>query len=313
MTKTKTLQWLAGLAMLLLATGCPVDVNEGEGDGGDGGSTSECMASELSTVRIMHAAGGTPVTRKPGVTSTRNLNVTRADPADASKRITVTSLVPGRAAVVQLCGNRPLSLNARLAGASADRIATPLMITLTPDADSSRFDVGTTLILAGISDALKADGTPENPKSMADPLRFIVVPDTFGTGAGTELQVVHASRRTPAIVDVEGNPESAGPDVLLLNRYEVSAIFPTRGTPDTAPAAVPVQFLDPGTSTARASFSISPRMPAGAKGLAIHFDTEIFDPDNPDPTMQNPPPVARLFLTGDDPLLGSVAGGGVQF
>ncbi len=313
MMKTMNLQWLAALAVLLFAAGCPVDINEGTGGADDDPGGDECADAELATVRFMHAAGGTPVTRRPGVTSTRNLNVTRADPDDPAERVTVTSLAAGRASIVQLCGNKPLALNARLAGASEDRIAAPLMITLTPDADPGRFEVGTTIILAGISDALKMDGTPENPKSAMDPLRFIVVPDMFSTGAGTELQVVHASRRTPAVVDVEGNPESAGPDATGLNRYEVSAVFPTRGTPDTAPMAVPVQFLDPGTTTnPRASFSIAPRMPAGAKGIAIHFDTEVFDPDHPDGNV-NPAPVPRLFLTGNDPLLGSVAGGGVQF
>jgi hypothetical protein len=317
MTKTTHFQWLAAVAVLLLAAGCPVDINEGMGGGDDGGGTAECMASELATVRFMHAAGGTPVTRRPGVTSTRNLNVTRPDPEDPAETLTVTSLAAGRASIVQLCGNRPLMFGARLAGAAEDRVTVPAPITLTPDADPTRFDVGTTIILAGISDALKEDGvTPENPKSAADPLRFIVVLDMFGTGPGAELQVVHASRRTPAIVDVEANPESAGPDIEDLDRYAVSMPVPTRGTPDTAPVAVSIQFLDPGTTTMpRASFSISPRMPAGAKGLAIHFDTEVFDPDHPsmDPAMQNPAPVPRLFLTGDDPLLGSVAGGGITF
>ena len=291
MLKTMHLQWLAGLAVLLFAAGCPVDVNDGTDDGGPDPTANECMPNELATVRFMHAAGGTPVTRRPGVTSTRNLNVTRPDPKDPAKTLTVTSLAAGRA------------------GASADRATH--MITLTPDADSSLFDVGVTLVLAGISDALKMDGTPENPKSVADPLRFIEVRDTFGTGSETQLQVVHASRKTPPLVDVEANPDRSGVEINQLMRYTVSPVVATKGTPDTAPASVPVVFLENGTT--RSTHTIAPRMPAGAKGLAILFDTEVFDPDNPDPAGQNPAPTARLFLTGDDPLLGSVAGGGVQF
>jgi hypothetical protein len=150
MLKTTHWQWLGALALLLLAAGCPVDINEGMGGGDDGGGGAECESKDLATVRFMHAAGGTPVTRKPGVTSTRNLNVTRPDPEDPDARLTVTSLAAGRASVVQLCGNRPLMLNARLAGASADRMAQPLEITLMPDTDPSKFDVGTTIILASI-------------------------------------------------------------------------------------------------------------------------------------------------------------------
>jgi hypothetical protein len=310
MFKTTYLRWLAVLGLLLLTAGCPVDVNEGDGGDDDGPGTPECMASELATVRFMHAAGGTPVTRRPGVTSTRNLNVTRPDPRDATRRVTVTSLIAGRASVVQLCGNKEVNFGARLAGASADRVTQ--MVMLTADADPARFDVGVTIVLAGISDALKMDGTPENPRSVDNPLQFIVVPDTFATGAQTEIQVVHASRITPTTVDVEANPDNPGPEIQGLDRYAVSGIVATKGTADTMPSAVPVRFLDPGTTTARASFTIAPRMPVGAKGLAIHFDTEIFDPDHPD-GMVSPPPIARLFLTGDDPLLGSVAGGGIQF
>ncbi len=111
---------------------------------------------------------------------------------------------------------------------------------------------------------------------------------------------------------MEVDPDRAGAELLGLTRYGAPlAPTATKGTPDTAPSAVTVAFLE-GTAT-RASFSISPRIPAGAKALAIHFDTEIFDPKNPDPAARNPPPVARLFLTGNDPLLGFVAGGGVTF
>jgi len=309
MMKTNHIQWLALAVLLLLTAGCPVDVNTTKPDGGDDGGDPECPKTELATVRFFHGAGGTPVTRPEfGPATTRNLNVVRMDPAD--ELVTVTSLIAGRASVVQLCGNKTLTLGARLAGAKADRATMQIM--LTPDADSAALDVGTTIVLAGIADALEADGvTPENPASVANPLRFITVPDTFSTGAETQIQVVHASRKTPTPVDVEVNPDSAGADLLALARYEVSAVQPTKGTADTAPVAVPVTFLE-GT-TARASFTIAPRMPTSAKGLAIHFDTEVFDPDHPDPAKRSPAPTARLFLTGDDPLLGLVAGGGITF
>ena len=310
MTKIQLIQAVALAALLAVTAGCPVDVNEGDGMTDDGSSNAECMSSELATVRIMHAAGGTPVTRPQFLPpTTRNLNVTRPDPKDATKTLTVTSLAPGRASLVQLCGNKPLMLGARLAGAKADR--TTQMVTLTPDADPTKFEPNLTIVLAGISDDLKSDGTPENPKSAADPLRFILVPNTFGASPDTEIQVVHASRKTPALVDVETNPDRTGAEITALARYAISALGPTKGTPDTAPATVPIVFLE-GTTT-RASFTITPRIPAGAKALAIHFDTEVFDPGNPDMAGQNPAPIARLFLTGNDPLLGRVAGGGIQF
>jgi hypothetical protein len=303
MMKTKLIPWLAPLVMLLCAAGCPVDVNEGEGGDDDGPSTAECPPAELATVRFFHAAGGTPVVRLPFVAaSTPSLNIVRTD-LDPEDPPIIASLAPGRAATVQICGNKPVVLGARLASASADRVALP--ITLTPDADSTLFDVGLTIVLAGISD----DG--DNPASAANPLRFIEVPDTFGTAAETQIQVVHASRKTPATVDVEVNPDSPGVEIMALARYGFSGIVQTRGTTDVAPATVPVAFLE-GTAS-RASFTISPRLPTGAKVLAILFDTEVYDPANPDPTKINPAPTAKLFVTGDDPLLGRVAGGGVTF
>lgn len=308
MLKTKLIPWLAPLAMLLCAAGCPVDVNEGDGGDDDGSTTPECMSKDLATVRFFHGAGGTPVTRKPGVTSTRNLNIVRTDMGGASPP-TVTSIAAGRATIVQLCGNKELVLGARLVGAKQDR--TTLTITLTPDADPSKFQVGTTIVLAGISDDVTEAGTGENPASTADPLRFIVVPDTFSDGSETQIQVVHASRLTPSPVDVEANPDSAGVEFTALDRYAATNVALTKGSTDMAPATVPVKFLE-GT-TARASFTISPRIPAGAKAVAIHFDTEVYDPDNPDPAKRSPAPTPRLFVTGNDPLLGLVAGGGVTF
>lgn len=306
MMNQRTLLWLILAITPVFTTGCPVDVNEG-GDGeGDDPTPPECDASMLSTVRIVHAAGGTPVTRRPGVTTTRNLNIFRVDLPDSPP---IASLVAGRAALVQICGNKPITLGARLAGAAANRVT--MMTTLTRDTDPSLFDAGVTIVVAGISDALKPDGSPENPKSVADPLRFIVIPDEFGTGAETQIQVVHASRRTPATVDVEANPDRMGVEITALARYAVSAPEATRGSAHAMPSAVPVVFLD--ATATRASFSIAPRLPTSAKALAIHFDTEVFDPDNPDPTMVSPPPVPRLFVTGDDPLLGFVAGGGITF
>jgi hypothetical protein len=309
MMKTNHIQWLALAVLLLLTAGCPVDVNTAKPDGGDDGGDPECPKTELATVRFFHAAGGTPVTRPEfGPATTRNLNVVRMDSAD--ELVVVTSLVAGRASIVQLCGNKMLTLGARLSGADEDRAT--MMIMLTPDADASLFDVGTTIVLAGIADALKEDGvTPENPASVGNALQFITVKDTFSTGAETQMQVVHASRQTPTPIDVELNPDSTGPDVPGLVRYAFSGVQPTKGTADTAPSAVPVTFLQ--AAVAKASFTIAPRMPAGAKGLAIHFDTEVFDPDHPDPTKRSPAPKPQLFLTGDDPLLGLVAGGGITF
>jgi hypothetical protein len=313
MRKTTYLQWLAGLAMLLLTAGCPVDVNEGEGGDDDVPADPECPAADRVTVRFVHMAGGTPVTRKPGVTSTRNLNITRPNPADATKTLTVTALAPGRASLVRLCGNRMLTLGARLAGATKDRVTTPVTLPAAT-ANAAELDAVMTVILAGISDALKGEAgaeVPENPDSVANPLRFIIVPDTFGTGNETQIQVVHASRKQPDTLDVEVNPDKTGNELTALARYAFSVPETTKGTADTAPSAVPVVFSSGGTT--RATFSIAPRMPTGAKGLAILFDIEVFDPDNPDPTKVRPPVDTKLFLTGDDPLLGAVAGGGVQF
>lgn len=312
MIKTRHIWGLAVAGLLLFTAGCPVDVNEGDGGGDDGPSTSECPKAELATVRFFHGAGGTPVTRPDfGPSTTRNLNIVRPDVVDDDGvPLQVTSMVAGRATIVQICGNKPIMLGARLAGSSTDRVTLAAPITFTPDADPSKLQVGTTIILAGIADTL-VNGQPENPASTANPLRFIVVPDAFAAGTGTQIQVVHVSRKTPEPVDVEADPDRAGAEITTLMRYTASTPTATKGTPDTAPSAVTVAFLE-GTTT-RASFSISPRIPAGAKALAIHFDTEIFDPKNPDPAQRSPAPVARLFVTGNDPLLGLVAGGGVTF
>jgi hypothetical protein len=309
MMTTRHFLWLALAAMLLCTTGCPVDVNEGDGDGGDGMTDPECPPEELATVRFFHAAGGTPVTRPQfGPATTRNLNVVRADKDNA----VVTSLVAGRASLVQLCGNRDLMLNMRLAGAEANRLEQSLLLRLTPDADPAAFDASRTIVLAGIADALKADGSPENPASVTNPLRFIEVMDTFNVNAETQIQVVHASRKVASPVNADVNPDVPGVDVLALNRYSASEVKGTKGSADTAPATVSVVFEDPATS-AKTSFTISPRIPNGAKALVILFDTEVYDPANPDPTKVSPAPTPRLFLTGDDPLLGRVAGGGIQF
>jgi len=315
MMKTKQILWLILAVLSLAATGCPVSVNDTLGDdGGDDGpgTEPECAKTDLSTVRFFHAAGGTPVTRPEfGPSSTRPLQIVRPDLLDADGEPTlVTTMNPGRASIVQLCGNKMLMLGARLAGADANRVTT--MVTLIPDANPSAFNVGTTIILAGISDALMDDGvTPENPASVANPLRFIVVPDTFDATPQTQIRVVHASRKTPIRVDIEVNPDSMGAEFMMIDRYAVTGVTATKGTTDAAPGTVPVAFLE-GTMT-KASFTISPRIPVDAKVLAIHFDTEVYDPDNEDPAARMPAPTARLFVTGDDPLLGSVAGGGVQF
>lgn len=317
MIKTRHLLGPALLGLLLFTAGCPVDVNEGDGGGDDDGpATAECPKAQLATVRFFHGAGGTPVLRKDEFSPpiTRNLTVVRPDVLDSKMApLVVTSLAPGRASIVQLCGNKPIMLNARLAGASTDRITMSTTITLTPDADPSALDTQKTIILAGIADTLDAQGNPENPKSVADPLRIIVVDDTFSTGTDTQIQVVHISRKVTDGVVVEADPDRAGPDITTpVMRYTASAPTATKGTPDTAPISVPVAFIDLTTTppTTRVSFTITPRIPATAKALAILFDTEVFDPDGPTP---NPPTTARLFVTGDDPLLGRVAGGGVQF
>ena len=294
---------LAGLPAL--GAGCSVDVNTGEGEE-EPPPTPECPAAERATVRFMHAAGGTPVTRPEfGPATTRSLIIVRSDLASEP---TIATMTAGRGAYAQICGNKQVTLGARLQGAEENRVE--LMITLTPDADPSRFDAGRTIVIAGIADTL-VNGVPENPKSVADPLRFIEVPDMFGTGSDSLIQVVHASRRVPTPIDVEANPDRMGVEVTALARYTASTPQPTKGTADTAPAAVPVTFLE-GT-TSRATFNVAPRIPAGAKALAILFDTEVFDPGHPDPASRNPAPVSRLFLTGDDPLLGFVAGAGVTF
>ena len=309
MMTTRHFLWLALAAMLLCTTGCPVDVNEGDGPGDDDGPvTPECPTAELATVRFFHAAGGTPVTRPDfGPATTRNLNVVRVD-KDAE---VVTSLAAGRASLVRLCSGKDLVLNMRLAGAKEDRLAQSLTLRLTPDANPAAFDAGRTIVLAGIADTV-VSGTPENPASAANPLHFIDVPDTFSAEGGTtQMQVVHASRKVGTPVSVEVNPDAALAEIATLDRYMTSAVVVSKGSTDAAPAAVPVVFTD--AAMAKTSFSIAPRLPTGAKALAILFDTEVFDPDNPDPTKVNPPTTPRLFVTGDDPILGKAVGGGIQF
>jgi hypothetical protein len=302
------------LAVLILsAAACAVDVNEGTGEGDDGPAAAECPPNELATVRFMHAAGGTPVTRPDfGPATTRNLNVVRPDfndPATNQPKL-IVSLAAGRAGIAQVCGNKPMMFGARLAGAKADRMP-PLQIMFTPDPDPKLLAARTTIVLAGIADSLTPEGAPENPASAANPLRFIVVDDMFSSGPETQIQVVEASRVMPATVDVDVNPDVAGAELTgdkALDRYEVSVVETTKGTVDAMPVAVPVRFLV--ASTVMQTFTIAPRVPAGAKVLAIHFDTEIYDPKAPTPP---PAPVARLFLTGNDPLLGLAPGGGITF
>ena len=157
-SKTKLVSWLAPLVVLLCTVGCSVNINAGGEDDDDGPATAECPTAELATVRIFHAAGGTPITRPQfGPATTRNLNVVRPD-RDPDDPPVVASIAAGRAAIVQICGNKQVTLGARLVGAKKDRAT--LMITLTPDADPSKFDVGTTIVLAGISDDVKPDPDP---------------------------------------------------------------------------------------------------------------------------------------------------------
>jgi hypothetical protein len=309
MMKTKHIQWLVLGALLLFTAGCPVDVNEGTGGDDDGsGGTPECPKAELATVRIFHGAGGTPVTRPQfGPSSTRALLIDRPDldPADPP---VIATLSAGRAALVQVCSGKTITLGARLSGATADRITMQVTISR-PDPDPSQFDAQETIVVAGIAD------TPDdmNPASMTNPMIFIEVPDTFSAGPETLIQVVHASRKLPTPIAVEVNPDTTGAEIASLNRYAFSGVVPTKGSTDIAPSSVPIVAQDPATFATKQSFTISPRIPASAKVVAILYDVEIYDPKNPDPTQVSPPPSAKLFVTGDDPLLGFVSGGGITF
>ena len=75
---------------------------------------------------------------------------------------------------------------------------------------------------------------------------------------------------------------------------------------ETPDKAVTVAFKE--GDAARVSFAIEPRFPKDAKLIALVFDTLAPDPEDPDKV-----PLAKLFLTGDDPLVGAVSGGGVLF
>lgn len=291
--KARNPMWLALAATLLLfATGCPVDVNEADPGGDDTPDPPECADDQVVQVRVFHAAAGTRVSRPMFLDpSTPNLNFFRA--AEGIEEEQIASLANGSAAYAFLCA-KATTFSVQVAG--AETALTTLDVALTAGEQY-------TIIAAGYVDA-------EAPGAAAEPIRLIALEENFSEGAGTEVSVVHASVVTPSPIDVDVNG-MAGAEITGLTRYSASALVPVNGTPDTEPASVPVAFLE--ADTVKTRFSITPRVPAMAKFFAIHYHVQVFDPENPNEAARSPAPVSRLFLTGDDPLLGLSRGGGVTF
>jgi hypothetical protein len=313
-TNSKRGLWLAAAVASVLSAGCPVDINDPLVE--DPPSTPECPAAERTAVRFFHAAGGTKVIRPEfGPAVNRSLTVTRPDflvpsAADPSVMVpqTVITLAPGRGQVVRVCANKAMTYDLKLQGAGAPRVTGTFTFPAMPAATP-------TVVFAGIADVLNEDGTPENPASVDDPLRFILVTPAFAASQAGELVVVHASPRLGPIVARTASKEM--PAVVsespAIEPYTASEPFAIRGSGDgvssaDTPVAVDVTAVE--GEAVKGKFTITPRFPAGAKAIAIVFDRIVFDPDAPEGT-SIPADQTRLFLTGDDPLLGSVVGGGI--
>jgi hypothetical protein len=316
--------WLAVALTSALSAGCPVDINDPIID--DPPPEPECPPEQRTSVRFFNAAAGIKVIRPEfGPAVNRSLTITRPDflvPSAADPTVmvpqTVVTLAPGRGQVVNVCGNKELTYDLKLQGAPA-RVTQKF--TFVPNA--TRTNDSPTVIFAGIADVLlegadtpdTADDVPENPASVADPLRFILVEPNFADNDAGEAIVVHASPRLGPVVAKTASKDMTPvtSESAALDPYTVSAPIAVRGSGDgitsaETPVAVDVQAFEGETSRGR--FSITPRFPSGAKAILILFDRIVFDPDAPAGTTI-PPDQTRLFVTGDDPLLGSVVGGGI--
>jgi hypothetical protein len=293
--KAKNSLWMALAASLLLfATGCPVDVNEADPGGDDNPDPPECADDQIVQVRLFHAAAGTRVVRPDFLPpSTPNLNFYRPDPDDPTATVQLATLAVGRAAYSFVCA-KATTFSVRLAG-SATALATA-DVTLTAGEQY-------TIIAAGYVDA-------EAPGAAEDPIRLIALTEDFSAGNETQVSVVHASVKTPTPIDVDVNADGTA-EITGLARYSASPLTPVNGTSDLEPKSVTVTILNGLAGDSK--FTITPRVPTGAKFFAIHYHVQVFDPLNPNEAGRNPKAVSRVFLTGDDPLLGLVPGGGVTF
>jgi hypothetical protein len=317
-TNSKRGLWLAAAVVSMLSAGCPVDINDPIEEVTP--PTAECPAAERTPVRFFHAAGGTKVIRPEfGPAVNRSLTVTRPDflvpsAADPSVMVpqTVITLAPGRGQVVRVCAGKAMTYELKLQGAAAARATG----TFTFPASTEAMPIPSpTVVFAGIADVLNEDGTPENPASVDDPLRLILVTPAFAPSQAGELVVVHASPRLGPIVARTASKETPAvtSESTVIEPYTASAPIAIRGSGDgisstDTPVAVDVSAVE--GEVVKGKFGITPRFPAGAKAIAIVFDRIIFDPDAPEGT-SIPADQTRLFLTGDDPLLGSVVGGGI--
>jgi hypothetical protein len=322
--------WLAVALTSALSAGCPVDINDPIIESPP--AEPECPPEQRTSVRFFNAAAGIKVIRPMfGPAVNRSLVVTRPDflvesplTGELVPQVVVT-LAPGRGQVVRVCGNKELTFDLKLTPGPAPVDAPPARVTqkFTFVPDATRTNDSPTVIFAGIADVLlegadtpeTADDVPENPASVADPLRFILVEPTFAENDAGEAIVVHASPRLGPVV-VKTASKDMTPvtsESAAIDAYAVSAPIAVRGSGDgitsaETPVAVDVQALE--GETLRGRFSITPRFPAGAKAIVILHDRIVFDPGAPAGTTI-PPDQTRIFLTGDDPLLGSVVGGGI--
>jgi hypothetical protein len=298
--KAKNSLWMALLASLLLfATGCPVDVNEADPGGDDTPPPPpECADDQVVQVRLFHAAAGTRVLRPDFLPeSTPNLNFFRTaaatSEAPAVEDEQLATLANGRAAYAFVCA-KATTFTVRVAGTEPALATVDIALVA-----GEQY----TIIAAGYVDA-------EAPGAAADPIRLIALPEDFSAGGETQVSVVHASVKSPDPIDVDLTGDTT-PEIVGLARYSASALTSVTGSSDAEPTAVAVNILNGLAGDSK--FRIIPRVPAGAKFFAIHYHVQVFDPLNPSEAGRNPKAVSRLFLTGDDPLLGLVPGGGVTF
>jgi len=274
----------AALGLLLFAAGCPVDVNPGDPPGDDDPTPPpECDAATTARVRIFHGAPGTPVEKLPGKPErTPNLQVFRAD-----KMAPLASLAFGKAAVVSICPGT-YDLAAQL-----------------DNDDEARATAAAVTIAAGEKITLVAAGFVA-PETGQDGLHVIVQHEPFPAepDGTSRLVLVNAAPDLPTVA-VELSAEHQGAEAPSLARYDGTPALEVAGD-----KALPIDLLDGETVMAR--FGIEPRFPAGANLYGIVFDRTQLTPEE-EAMMPRPKPKAKLFLTGDDPLIGNVAGGGITF
>jgi len=287
--KSKNLAWLAPAAMLLFTAGCPVDANEEKApDADENGPPPECMAADAARIRILQAAKGLGTLMRPGRPDvTQTLSLTRANPADPESPLVLSNNGFGATANASVCPGMKTII-------ASTQVLDGEMI---KDGELGKVDIDIaakeriTLVVTGFV----------APAAGQDSVKFVVIRESKlpAREAGkSNLIVANAIPDSPTVA-VDFNP-AAGAEIAALARYGVSDVVAV----ETPEKAVTVKVLE--GDAAKVSFSISPRFPAGANLIAVLYDTLAIP-------MNGTKPSSKLFLTGDDPLIGNAPGSGIIF